>query len=354
MEEVVYITGAGFSAVAGLPVMSNFLEKAKDIYLRNPEEYEHFQQVIDYINDLSFIKNYYKSDLHNIEEILSIIEMGESVGGRDEVGFKQLINDTIKYYTPENPLVDDLQINQMNFLGENRFYQHLGAFILSLTNTSYKPRRVGVDRVGIARNHRYDIEFFANERINNTYSIITLNYDRIVESIFDYIEEHESLDLRTENLFFRDNGGIDLYKLHGSIDSEIIPPTWNKILNEHVQESWEGAYRALKSAKHIRILGYSLPKSDSYIKYLFKAAIAENKYLKTIDIICLDPDGSVEDRYRNFITYHKLKFRNADLGRYLHSFYEPLREPHIDDMFRRAQTKQLSNCENIHDDFMRN
>ena len=32
-----------FLAVAGLPVMSNFLEKAKDIYLREPEKYEHWQ-----------------------------------------------------------------------------------------------------------------------------------------------------------------------------------------------------------------------------------------------------------------------------------------------------------------------
>jgi hypothetical protein len=32
MKNVVYVLGAGFSAYAGLPVMSNFIEKAKDIY----------------------------------------------------------------------------------------------------------------------------------------------------------------------------------------------------------------------------------------------------------------------------------------------------------------------------------
>ena len=35
-EKVVYILGAGFSAQFGLPVMSNFLEKSKDMYaIRN-------------------------------------------------------------------------------------------------------------------------------------------------------------------------------------------------------------------------------------------------------------------------------------------------------------------------------
>lgn len=32
VENVVYILGAGFSAQFGLPIMSNFLEKSKDMY----------------------------------------------------------------------------------------------------------------------------------------------------------------------------------------------------------------------------------------------------------------------------------------------------------------------------------
>jgi len=353
-EEVVYITGAGLSAVADLPVMSNFLEKAKDIYLKNPEKYSHFQSVINYINDLSSIKNYFSSNLHDIEEILSIIEMAETVGGKEEIGFRKFIRETIEYYTPKHEQIDDLKINHMNFLGEERFYQLFGAFILSLTNVSYKPRAVPVNRIRITQNRRYEINFYANKDVKNTYTIITLNYDRLVESIFDYISNHPCLIPNEESLFFRENNGLNLYKLHGSIDKEIIPPTWNKILNTHVQKAWEGAYNALKNAKHIRILGYSLPKSDSYIKYLFKAAIAENNYLKTIDIICLDDENcSVEKRFQKFINYN-LRFKNVDLTDYLKKFYEPLRSPHIDGIFNAGESKQLAMCERIHEDFMKN
>lgn len=352
MEEVVYIIGAGFSAVAGLPVMSNFLEKAKDIYLREPETYAHFKSVIDYINDLSFIKNYYSADLFNIEEILSIIEMAESVGGKDEIGFKKFIKDTIEYYTPENIPVDPKQINHMNFLGTYVVPKSIGAFVLSLTNISYKAKRVLLD--GYTTEQGFKIEFFKNDSIRNIYSIITLNYDRVIESVFDFVDKHPSLKKNSDNLFFEKETGLSLFKLHGSVDTEIIPPTWNKILNDNVKSQWEGAFEALKKAKHIRILGYSLPESDSYIKYLFKAAIAENKYLKTIDIICLDQSGSVEERYEGFIKYPNKRFKNADLFDYIKEFERNLQRPHIIDLANKNQTKQLAICESVHNSFMEN
>lgn len=41
-EKVVYILGAGFSAPLGLPVMSNFLVKSKDLYFSDTEKYKRF------------------------------------------------------------------------------------------------------------------------------------------------------------------------------------------------------------------------------------------------------------------------------------------------------------------------
>ena len=155
----------------------------------------------------------------------------------------------------------------MNFIGENNIYQEIGSFVLSLTNVSYRPKIKKIDIVGISSDKCNSIEFVANQNANYTYSIITLNYDRLIESIFSYIDGHESLEEGSENLFLRDNNGLKLYKFHGSIDREIIPPTWNKILNDHVRQAWQGAYQVLKKAKHIRILGYSMPNTDSYIKF---------------------------------------------------------------------------------------
>jgi hypothetical protein len=77
MKNVVYILGTGFSAYAGLPLMSNFIDKAKDIYFSNPDykENKKIKQAFDLIRDYSYIKNIMNSNLLNIEELLSIYDM---------------------------------------------------------------------------------------------------------------------------------------------------------------------------------------------------------------------------------------------------------------------------------------
>ena len=82
MENVVYLLGAGFSAPLGLPVMSNFLEKAKDIYFADSNNYRHFSKIFEFIDKMSYAKNYYACDLTNIEEILSILEMQQQLGSK--------------------------------------------------------------------------------------------------------------------------------------------------------------------------------------------------------------------------------------------------------------------------------
>ena len=49
IDKVVYVLGAGFSAPLGIPVMSNFLVKSKDMYFASPERFSHFQKVFDRI-----------------------------------------------------------------------------------------------------------------------------------------------------------------------------------------------------------------------------------------------------------------------------------------------------------------
>ena len=73
MERVVYLLGAGFSAPLGLPVMNDVLVKSRDLYFSNREMYPHFDEVFQMIAQLSVTKNYFETDLFNIEEILSIL-----------------------------------------------------------------------------------------------------------------------------------------------------------------------------------------------------------------------------------------------------------------------------------------
>jgi hypothetical protein len=111
---------------------------------------------------------------------------------------------------------------------------------------------------------------------------------------------------------------LSIAKLHGSIDKgNIVPPTWNKTNNPEIIPAWKRAYQLLAQANHIRIIGYSLPIADTYVKYLLKSAVVSSEHLKMIDVICLDPDGSVKARYDDFISFRYYQFFDRSAEQYL-------------------------------------
>lgn len=81
-SKIVYLLGAGFSAPLGLPVMSNFLERSKDLFAAAPDDFAHFAEVFSQIGAMAQAKNYLDVDLFNIEQILSILDM-EDYASRD-------------------------------------------------------------------------------------------------------------------------------------------------------------------------------------------------------------------------------------------------------------------------------
>jgi hypothetical protein len=315
MDKVVYFLGAGFSAPLGLPVTSNFLVKSKDMFAADPQRYSHFAEVFKTIKELSIIKNYYNADLFNIEEILSILDMGEHLEGRKlgEV-FLRYITDVIQYYTPEiEPHPRRWQSNWYDAaFGTNDTWNNYGAFIGSLLNLRLSRTEAHSSYKAIAV--RKTQEPAAH------YSIITLNYDLVPEVICNFINSNFAQTQGGRRVSFIDRTPCEdpfapsLSKLHGSIDKRnIVPPTWNKSSNPDIVPAWKLAYELLAQANHIRIIGYSLPIADAYVKYLLKSAVVSNEHLKLIDVICLDPDGSVKARYDDFISFHYYRFFNAAL-----------------------------------------
>ena len=317
MDKVVYITGAGFSAPLGLPVMSNFLLKAKDMYAVNSKKYAHFQEIFEQLDGMARIKHYFSSDLFNIEEILSVLEMERHVGKIDSAeSFTRLIRDVIEYYTPE------LQVTEAEFAGNPEHYlfgetwRLYGYFVLGLLGKRLQVWRGGANEIVKA-------ELVAVNEHHTQYSIVTLNYDCVLETVIDRAGEYDSSGIPERFRVYPgpETGmeGPDLCKLHGSIDSKtIVPPTWNKNLHLDIGPAWERAHQVLKEANQLRFLGYSLPESDAYIRYLLKSAIMRAPHLKQIDVLCLD-DGTVAERYSDFIKFNFYRFSKASVEQYLDS-----------------------------------
>src|ERR1017187_4034160 len=331
MNKVVYFLGAGFSAPLGLPVMTNFLIKSKDMYFSDPSRFEHFSIVLKKITEMSVCKNYYETDLFNIEEILSILEMRQQIDGpTTQAAFVKYLIDVIVHFTPAiKPHNGNFPANWHSHAFDSQIQQAYGYFVASLLNLSLE---IGLFNDEASHPPQQTKVLIAKRQTapQTSYSIITLNYDLVIEDFAKcFSEQFKGGRLRfvLDEDEEQDNMPL-LSKLHGSIHlGKIVPPTWNKALNPKSVLPWQRAFSLLKSANHIRIIGYSLPTADSYIKYLLKAAAIESPHLKAIDVLCMDGNGKVKNRYDEFINFNKNRFVNGNVVDYLNLHNEELVKP---------------------------
>jgi len=83
----------------------------------------------------------------------------------------------------------------------------------------------------------------------------------------------------------------------------IVPPTWEKIYaNPHLARIWLRATEVLRKAIKVVFIGYSLPDSDTKLKYLFKKALYEYNPASRPEILAVLKEsgrtGETEERYR--------------------------------------------------------
>ena len=282
MIDNVFILGAGASAEAGAPLMSNFLDKAEDL-LRSYSfnDNNKIQNLFDVIHDLNEISAKASIDLNNIESILGALEMKEIISN----GNKELTN---------------LKESYIQMLAET--------IELSMNYKFNRERK-------LQPHQSIDNFFKAISKIKNTSAIITFNYDLAIDVALTSQKIEYSY-----NLVDNTDLGIPLLKLHGSLnwhktDNEdigyygiealihdfrskyfndeltekiefkvitspipekqkyipfIIPPTWNKTMyHKSISSVWQKAASCLNEARNIFVLGYSLPESDSFFRYLY-------------------------------------------------------------------------------------
>lgn len=317
MEKVVYILGAGFSAPLGLPVMSNFLEKSHDKFDQSDPQYAYFNNVLKAIREMQVVNQYYQTDLSNIEDILSILEFKASLSNDKIVKverkqFLKYIQDVIESFTPPFPNNLDLSNVTDRSIPIRDIWSPYLNFVASIFGYTFIPLNGSTPKNFRATDDDYrSVE----------YSIISLNYDLVLEECEKYLNGFGVTKHFCKQIDQKNANDIYLAKLHGSIDlGNIVPPTWNKGITDTNLYSWQIAYKVLSQANHIRILGYSLPSTDSYIKYLLRTAITEQTLpnLKHIDVLCFDADGSTRNRYSEFVKFHKgYRFKSALIETYL-------------------------------------
>jgi len=321
MKRVVYLLGAGFSAPLGLPVMADFLEKAKYQYQNNPELFQHFGPFLDRLSLPHIASSYFATDVFNIEDILSILDMkGQLEGEARDIEFRRFISDVIAYHTPETrdgPTANDWA----SLICGAQPWTMYGMFVICLLGHEFT-LAAGFD----GRASRPKPEIYSSRAVEKpdvAYSILTMNYDRVLEIAADYVQHTFGAASRFSQT--PSTPGVPLIKLHGGMESDdLVPPIWSKsLVQPGIRKAWKWAYECLKAANEIRILGYSLPPTDNYVRYLLRAAAAANPNLQRIDVLCKDsPTKAVEENYRTFVRLPNFRFAPESTVRYLMGIHE--------------------------------
>lgn len=324
-KKVVYVLGAGFSKPLGIPTMREFYDKARDLYDENRKEFKSFEDLERDLQRLYKIAAFFKSDHKNIEEIFSLIEMGLLLGNENLKTTKEAVKDFICYViektTPDKTSFDRSKIpvnyGQLNkgVFGKNNEYSMYGDFVAGLFQIKFTSSQKA------NQTEPEKFVFSVPDETSTKYSIITLNYDMVIENCVELLKEcyPDSETLALTDSTETAKNSLCLVKLHGSIkDKQIIPPIWNKNIERKIWENWKTAYNLLKDADHIRIIGYSLPEMDINVRYLLKSSILEPQKSKSIDIICKNKE--VGDIYKNFTksdSFRSFNFYEASVEDYL-------------------------------------
>jgi NAD-dependent SIR2 family protein deacetylase len=120
------------------------------------------------------------------------------------------------------------------------------------------------------------------------------------------------------------NGLSEIERINdiGFLVPEIVPPTYEKLINEDwLKETWERAFRLIRNARKIIFIGYSLPESDGFMPSMIRAAMASRRKKEKLKIVVIDPSPDTFCRYSRLFgcLSSDLKFYNSTFSEFVKS-----------------------------------
>ena len=331
MSRTVFILGAGASKQAGGPLMAEFLDVAERIRRTQKNEIsaEHFDLVFKARAALQSVHSKSNLDLDNIESVFAAFEMAalfkRPLGALDVKDVQNLPSATRRL------IVETLE--------HELAFPFMGGRVM--------PPPPYHDFVALIKK--------VMEKDPGGVSLITFNYDLAL----DYALHFNSLG--PNYCLSNDIQGLPLMKLHGSInwtrcsnpacgeiipwhlreffsmtnwntmgmspsdsakfnltkhigknlthcnqprssDPVIVPPTWNKTQYHHeIAPVWQNAARHLSEAENIIVIGYSLPDTDQFFRYLFALGTVGETLVRRVLVFDPDQSDGIEQRYKQLL-----------------------------------------------------
>jgi hypothetical protein len=315
----VFILGAGFSKSAGAPLIDEFLDVSREIFDDPDSGLDHaekklFAQVFEFKKRVAQSREKFRIDLDNIEQLFGLIEMSHRLEREEDV---------------RNAMVYVIAKTLQLAIAKTRQRQ---AVRVSAATGFYSTNFSWADRVPRENPNVLTPDIYSHFALllsglydppNKSRSnvVITFNYDLVLDDALRGIgvEPLYGLpDCALDELAVPPGTGVSVLKLHGSTNWAIcpqcnkvhvlgvkftgdpeafrtrpcakcgkpglnlllVPPSWDKSeYRETMRPVWNQAVNALKTAKRICVIGYSMPETDTFFKFLLALGLAENHQL---------------------------------------------------------------------------
>lgn len=314
----VFILGAGFSASAGAPVINNFLDVSREIF-DDPDsalddvEKEFFHQVFEFKERVAQAREKFRIDLDNIEQLFGLIEMSHRLEKRKDVrdAMVYVIAKTLQLAIAKN---EQRQSVRVSLAPGFESTSPAWAETVPRENSNVVCPDI-YTHFALLLSGKVDAP---NKSRSNV--VITFNYDLILDDALRRVGVEPLYGLPDCDFdgVPQQGGGVSLLKLHGSTNWAIcpkcrkvhvagakftgnpaafraqpcakchksglhlllVPPSWDKSeYRTTMRPVWNQAVNALKTANRICVIGYSMPETDTFFKFLLTLGLAENHQL---------------------------------------------------------------------------
>lgn len=348
MKDVVYFLGAGFSKSFGYPltgeIMPEILSKLlkHDLFelgdTKTDEEWEQEEKLLQYLYLIyPGLKNFKKNDLNQTQDIANITEV------------LSFVDHCCLHNMPPHPKLNERNLRDFQALLKRAVDELLIAYHLTdYSKSEEKLLPLFFDPIKL-------------EKKNGTVSIITTNYDLIIDEQFVSAAENNRIDyginyrsVHTDEIEFQQSRPLFKYfKLHGSLNwvkcdycgqyyinpygsilhqayttkkkmdntcvcnnsltlkSVMVTPSFVRdIRDSNLLQIWKGAMEAIRKADKLIFIGYSLPSEDLAIKSIIMRGIngRQKKNKLEVDVVLKDekPKSNYINLFGNAINYSSL------------------------------------------------
>jgi hypothetical protein len=344
MSRTVFILGAGASREAGSPLMFDFLDIAESLLARGEvrDAEEEFKRVFKGIAALQRVHSKAQLDISNLEPVFAAFELALLFGRLGDLpdadlralapAIRRLIVRTlekrIRYPVEYGPrMLPPVPYKEFAELLESMLERQ--ALSVAVMTFNYD----------VALDYALQFKSLAIDDCLHDSASVALPVMKLHGSL-NWARCHkcreiipwgiaEFLRLHTWNLEPGRTVELDIASKLGTLkhcdeplggDPIIVPPTWNKTQHHaEIATVWQHAARHLSEAEYIYVIGYSLPLTDEFFRYLYALGTVGEARLKRFWVFDPDRSGTVRRRFERLLGsgararfgYYDIRFKDA-------------------------------------------